>query len=187
MNSYDTFINAYKELEKECRENNIEVKDLEDKLPEDESNKLRMCRYFRNFIQHVKGYETFLNITPGMQSFLNKTLNDYINKDDLVSSHIIKIANISCTLKDKVCDVLEKVSKNKYEYVVVLDKDEVLGILSVYQLLKENNKTAKIKDLAKPSKKYNVVQAETKLANIEANDVTICFKNNKPIGVVKVN
>ena len=184
MNAYDTFINTYKELEKECRDNNIEVKDLEDSLSEDESNKLRMCRYFRNFIQHTKNYDKFLTINPGMQTYIQKTLDEYKTKDDTVKKHLIKLPSISCELKDKVVDVLSKIAKNNIEDILVFDKGNLLGTLSVYDLLKNNTKTAKIKDFKKFKKSYSFVEASTKYVD-RPDGLLICKEKDKIIGVVK--
>ena len=101
MKEHLKFIETYKELEKECRDNDFDIKNIEEELSDDDGNRLRMCRYFRNFIQHVKGYESFLTITPDMQKFLEKQLNDYRLKDDVVKKHLTKSNTYYCEPSEK--------------------------------------------------------------------------------------
>lgn len=184
MNSFDKFINTYKELEKELREENLDVKEYEGQLDEVNGDKLRMCRNFRNYIQHSKGYEKFLAITPDMQKFLENLLDEYKMRGDVVKKHIIKISNISCGLNDKQGDCLEKIAKNGKDFLVVIEKDEILGLVSVYDLLKLK-KTDKVKAVKKLSKNFCEISHDTKINLVDKEIVNIVKEKGKIIGVVK--
>ena len=184
MNNFDKFIDTYKELEKECRAKEKDIKDYEDELAEDVSAKLRMCRYFRNYIQHYKGYEKFLSITPDMQSFLEKTLKNVVEADDIVKKHLIGVKAISCDLNDKAQDALAKISKNKKDFILAFDKNEFKGLIYVYDII-ALNKAEKLRKIKKISRNFYFVKPTNKINDVDTNCINICKEKDKILGVIK--
>lgn len=76
MSLTDDFLNAYKKLETALRNSAREyrVLDYEQLIPEDRSNRLRLCRNVRNFLQHQYDGESFIQPTKAMLDFLNDEL-----------------------------------------------------------------------------------------------------------------
>lgn len=142
--SFDDFISLYKKLECLCRDRNLEIKVYESQLNEADMNRLRMCRYFRNFIQHNEDYESYLFITKEMYDFLKEIYNKLLLSGDVIKKHMVKIDKYSCTVKDNVAKVMEKFQKTKSPILFVFDDKKFLGAISVLDLLSSKKKTDKI-------------------------------------------
>ena len=65
-----------------------------------------------------------------------------------------------------------------------MDKNTLLGTVSVYELLKYNSKISKLKEIKNINKKYNQIDANTKMADYDGS-FTVCVEKEKILGVVK--
>ena len=121
MKAHDNFIATYKELEKIL---DIQVREYEDSLPEDEAQKLRLCRMMRNYIQHTGDYEKFIAIAPGMQLFLEETVKKLKCKDGTLKDNMLSVAKYGFVSEtDTLADAAVMMQKKKRTDNIVLDKN----------------------------------------------------------------
>lgn len=138
VKTHDRFIETYKTIESTIREVYDNIPEASFKWYEDQqtdveyANKLRLCRNIRNFIQHNKGYETFIEIAPEMQFFLEKVLLDLKLKKG-IAWEITTTAG-RCFLPketDYIYNVAEGMAKRGLETSLVLTEEETYaGLLT---------------------------------------------------------
>ena len=130
MKTHDRFIEIYKSIESAIREVYDEIPEANFKWYEDQqtdveyANKLRLCRNIRNFIQQNKAYETFIEIAPEMQFFLEKVLLDLKLKKGIAWE--ISTSAGKCFIPketDIIYNVAEGMSKRNLEACVVTTEE----------------------------------------------------------------
>ena len=85
-NIYEEFLNLYKSIESAIPKmkdasSDANVRWYEETITDAEKrNKLYLCRITRNYIQHNVDFSTFINISPGILSFLRDIYIEVISK-----------------------------------------------------------------------------------------------------------
>lgn len=128
MSLYLDFISCYKELESLL---SVSVREYEDTLSESDSQKLRLCRQFRNYIQHNDD-NTFLIVSEDMLSFLKKIVYQIKIRDGIAKEKMVSIKKYGCVLlTDTLSDIaLLLKKKNLKEVPVFDDKNQYIGFIS---------------------------------------------------------
>ena len=132
--THDTFIQKYKELEdllnnqKDYAMGTGLVRDYETVLAEDDpekAEKLKLCRWLRNYISHHSDYEKMIAITPAMQAFLDDIVNELHLKSGTVKDHMTTIAKYGkLTVNDTIFDAALLMHKKNRENLAVFDKND---------------------------------------------------------------
>lgn len=142
------FLEKYKSLEmvlRLARGNDMTVLKYEDTLDEDDSDKMRICRVVRNFLQHTPKGDSFIQPTAAMVTFIEKqillvTAAAEKAKDLAYKAPVIKE---SMSLQE-MAKVFAK-AKGKYEWLPVVDlKGAVLGVLTESRLMEAISMTASL-------------------------------------------
>ena len=131
--THDTFIQKYKELEdllnnqKDYAMGTGLVRDYETVLAEDDpekAEKLKLCRWLRNYISHHSDYEKMIAITPAMQAFLDDIVNELHLKSGTVKDHMTTIAKYGkLTVNDAIFDAALLMHKKNRENLAVFDNN----------------------------------------------------------------
>lgn len=138
MSDTKDFINAYSELERELKAFNRTVLEYEESLNLSDpalSDKLKVCRICRNYIQHHRSDETFISPTQEQTDFLWLMAGNVSGKGGL-SKCCSKVPSVSTkTERKSVLKILDQ--SLPFGFVTVVDhkNDNILGILSSSQLL----------------------------------------------------
>lgn len=129
MKTHDAFIGKYKELEKLL---DVPVREYEESLSEEDSQKIRLCRILRNYIQHNADYEKIIAISPGLQSYLNSVVDDLHKKNGILKDHMTSASKYGfINESDTIVDAAALLSKKNRWSSVVLDKNgEYIGTLN---------------------------------------------------------
>jgi hypothetical protein len=138
LKTHDRFIEVYKSIESIIRELYPDIPEASFKWYEDQqtnieySNKLRLCRNIRNFIQHNKGYETFIDVTPEMQFFIEKVLLDLKLKKGIAWEITTTAGRCFLPLEtDAIYNVAEGMAKRGLETCLVLtEQGTYMGLLT---------------------------------------------------------
>lgn len=186
MITVDDFLNKYKELEAELREADTTVLDFENTLPADDSDRLKICRQIRNYVQHHSDGHTFLSATPAMCKFVENTLDGIRAKKEKVKDRLKRIKAVSET--DKLENVCVWMSKNKKDYVPVIDKDSIfLGILTSAALINALTVLSlkrKVREVGRYVKALTASPSED-LEKYQIGDEIIVVDKDKYKGIVK--
>lgn len=188
---HDNFIEKYKELETLLVY--VPVRDYEEQLTheglEKTAEKLRLCRYFRNYISHNPDYEKMLTITPEMQAFLDDMVRKIHLQSGIAKDHMVTLAKYGkLTVNDAILDAALLLHKKKKDALPVFDKnDEYIGhisksIVSDLVALNKITSTTKINKYVDSLSKYpcKVVPADTPMDMIDNIDQeTLTFVSNK--------
>lgn len=129
MKQHDAFIDKYKEMEKLLP---ITVREYEDSLPEEEAQKMRLCRLMRNYIQHNADYEKMILIAPGMQAYIDSVVDGLHRQNGILKEHMTSAAKYGfMSESDTIVDCAVMMSKKKRRNNIVLDKNgEYLGVIT---------------------------------------------------------
>lgn len=134
------FLAAYKNLESEIRalDPNDSIYNYENRLSESDpakSEKLKVCRINRNFIQHNTDGEKFVGIISDKWiEFLDNEANAIHSRNDLVKKHIYKATAIN--EKTTINEAMDIVVKSKIDVVPVVGKKSAfMGTITPMQIL----------------------------------------------------
>lgn len=145
MKEHDQFINTYKKIEgliktlyPAASEYASPIKYYEDVLAKDEleTDKLRLCRNIRNYIQHHDDYNIFISIDPGMQKFLDSIYENLliINKTCKSEMKTLKASTRIVTPQIKLIEAVAKMKtiagKKKNNTLVVMKDNQPIGIFN---------------------------------------------------------
>lgn len=144
------FLAAYKNLESEIRtlNPNDSIYDYENRLSESDpvkSEKLKVCRINRNFIQHNTDGEKFVSvISDKWVDFLNSEANAIHSRNDLVKKHLYKATAIN--EKTTISEAMDIIVKSKIDVVpVVIVKNTFYGIVTPMQILVAYKKAGSVR------------------------------------------
>lgn len=183
----EDFLSAYKELESELREGNISVLDYETTLPPDDSDRLKIARQIRNYIQHHLDGSSFIAISSDMYSFVLRITEEVRAKRERAKDRLKRIKAIKDT--DKLEDACLWMSKNKKDYAPVVDKDGTfLGTLTASALIAALTKLSlkkKIKDIGKLTQSCTIASPNDSLKDFSVGEEIIVVDNKKYKGIVK--
>ena len=194
MKVHDNFIETYKELESLVREKYDSVRTYEETLQDEDSKKLQLCRIIRNYIQHNSDYESFISISPGMQSFLDDLVYSLHCKNGILKDHMQSIAKFGCLFNetDSVVDAASMLNKKHRKYGIVINKKgEIIGLLTNdvistafgLKLLTASTKISKIVDLLDSNYTVKFLPVTTTMdfvhKDLELNSSTIIVAINK--------
>lgn len=187
------FVKKYSKLYNKCKDNNYEIRELEDSLKTHDKNCLFVARQLRNFIAHVEDFDKYISIKPEMLDFLDNMYDLYALKDDTVAKHVIKLNTIACTPDNKVSDVINNLISVKRYRCIVVYKNDILGTVSLFDLLKRTKKSEKIKNI-KYKNEYITIPSDVLFKDILDkygtdiyNKTIICVDRitKKPIGFLE--
>lgn len=153
MKPHDIFIEKYKELESLLT---CPVREYEESLEENESQKIRLCRFLRNYIQHNADYEKIVSIAPGLQSFLEDFVDKLHRQKGIIKDHMTSATKYGFVYEsDTIVQAAALMSKkgrttnivlnHNGEYVGIISKEIISDYLGVSTITK-NTKVAKIKN-----------------------------------------
>lgn len=144
----EQFLNVYRTYEQLVRADGRDPKELEDNATGPDSDRLRMCRLFRNYLSHVSD-PGFLDPTDRMLRFLSSQVDAMKSAGDTVKKHIKKPE--ACILQEtqKVQDAILLASKLKCTDLVITNKDHSYATISLFSLIQ-----------VKPGVKLSMVKAK---------------------------
>lgn len=156
--SYEAYIASYKELEQLLRADNMSVLDYENTLPDSDLKKMQLCRMTRNYIQHNSDYMNFIQISDGMQSFVDDIIIKIRSKKGILKDSMQTIAKFGCVFSYDmpVLDAAVMLNKKHNDFGIVLNKKgECIGALScsviakayALNMLARNAKISKLADM----------------------------------------
>ena len=203
QNIHDQFLELYKKVEAAIPKMknaplDANIRWLEDQIIDQEKrNKLYVCRITRNYIQHNTDFQSFINISSGMLSFLKDIYLEVIanqvkNEDIMITGKQFIIANIH----DNIIDTIKKMESKRQDYVPILKDDKVIGIFSdkiVRQMMIKNGNCEKtfdkIQKLLKIPTNVKFVKAEDSIEKtlemIKDGCIVFCTDNGKNIGKIE--
>lgn len=181
MNNNKEFMNKYKELETELRDQNLDYLELENQSENSIQNKMRVCRIMRNYMAH-NAETNFVQISDAQLEFINDILSDIKAKTDTAKKRCKTINATSVDSKAKCTDALTKMIKTKRDKILIIGCDK-LKIASIYDVSKAvlESKTSKM-DKIKSTSKYIIVNADTKCETIPKNTFVIVTTDGTTTG-----
>lgn len=185
MKRTEQFLGLYREYESLMRDRGLDCKEFEDTADDLLSNRLRMCRQFRNYLSHNND-PGFLEISDDQMKFLQERVDSLKMEDDALKKHLKTVNAGTCSEKDKCGDVLAKMVKLKCtEMVAVLSTG--YGLVSIYDVSKAllDSKATKI-GAVKMTKKFKFAEPLTVMSKVPKTTI-ICTddgtSDGKLIGV----
>lgn len=203
ITKYDIFISNFKEIESLITKLpntpiDANFKWLEDNtLSSEKKNKMYICRILRNYIQHQKDFNTFLEISDNMLKFLEELKKELISQIEKAEDNMIKLDKMEkCFNTSKTKDILKIMSKKKLEYIPFLKDDILIGTISIYDLLnfsldineKENKTLSSFSKFKKNN--YKFVKPDILMEEIlkikEKNNVNFIFVTERGTSKTKI-
>lgn len=179
---------TYEGLVRDAGQDPLEV---ENGMPELESNRMRMVRQFRNFLSHNQA-PGFLEPTDKMLAFLDKQVTGWAMKGDVVKKHVKGPMASVCYEKETCAAGLEKLAKLKMTRLVVIDKAGAFGLCDMFALaaLVAASKNAKLSTAPRLREKPVFVRPDILVTDLDPDRVHVCTDDGTPggklLGVVKL-
>ena len=186
---HDEFIKTYKELENII---DMSVREYEDSLNDIDSQKLRLCRILRNYIQHNDDYDKYVSITPYMQEFLKSILYKEQIKYGTAKEHMISLAKYGVlSMSDNVAITLALLMKKGRDQTFVIDdKSENVYIVTKSMIadgiINGVTKNTKLHKLPLIKVDYEIVEASCPLVNVNSDEHAIIFVSTKPGKIIGI-
>lgn len=180
MATSDKFLALYKEYETLMRDAGKDVKTQEDSVSGVESDRLRMCRQFRNYLAHTPD-PGFLEPTDKMMRFLQSQADAIKSEGDIVKKHIKKPEACILSESDKISDAYEKFSRLKCFSLLVLKKDGSYALLSVFDVIGARS-TSKIGLFKMKPVKPVFVSPMQPFGSVDMDAVVLCTDTGMPDG-----
>lgn len=184
-------LSQYRVYENLVRSEGYEPKVIEDSMPEDKANQMRMVRQFRNFLSHneVPG---FLEPTDKMLKFLDAEVEAWQTKGDVVKKHLRTPAASICEEKEPCSVGLEKLAKMRKTKLVVRNKAgeyELCDLFAIASLF-ASSRAAKLSVVPRLKEPPVFIAPTTLYSALDRDRVYLCTadgsKDGKLLGVVKV-
>lgn len=199
-NLTETFLEQYKALEQTLRHlygNNMSVLNYEELLHPSDSNKLRVCRIIRNFLQHNPDAQDFVYPTQNMISQLLKTANHAIVENQTAKENVYKLTPLknNSTLK-QACKLITKTGRTwlpvvnqNGTFLGVLYYDKLLQLIANSENIDETTlETIKKTEWRKSISEIPIVDYLEKIsAYINEQIEVIILNKEKYIGIIKWN
>ena len=189
MNKTEQFLTLYREYETLVRDVGQDPKDLEERMPDAEANRMRMCRLFRNYMSHQND-AGFLEPTEKMMGYLSRKVLDLKLAGDVAKKHLKKKLVVSADMR--LADALRQVLPLERELILLVGKDgyRVLRLYDMMRLQLEGTKATKV-GVVKPSRtKIQYVAPETAISSLDDTAFYVCTSDGttdgKLLGVVCV-
>lgn len=193
MSNNTEFLKVYKQYESLLREQQIDIKTVEDSSDDKTSNRLRICRQLRNYLSHNDD-NGFIDISDEQLKFITGLYNRELMKGDIVKKHVKSPS--STTVDSKLCiDVINMMLKLKTDCLVIelpepyvkSTRYVIYDMHSVLQYFLLHGKTSKISDVkSKVIKASCFASPDTKMCDM-SDDLIICTddgtKTGKLIGI----
>lgn len=176
----DKFMGLYREYEQLLRASGLDPRMVEDTANGLDSDRLRLCRQFRNYFAHVQD-PGFLEPTDKMVRYLEGRVQELKLASDVVKKHIKKPDACMLSESDKVQVATEKFQKLKCSGLLVLRSDGAYGSLSVFDILGQRS-TAKIGTLKIKGSKPRFCGPLDDFASLDPTQVYLCTDNGLPDG-----
>ena len=157
------FLEKYKELERTLALIETDVLNYENIFTNSEdSNKLKMCRMTRNYLQHNND-QNFVEPTDKMIRFLENLNKSLLAKTETNAKKMVKTDKIKVDINDRLDEVLPVLAKHKL--LLVYDKSAFKGIYKTstylnFVLKNKITKTTKVSTFEKPGKIYVAKNAQ---------------------------
>lgn len=116
-----------------------------------------MKEYDIGFIPISKGNKIIGVITD--RDIVTRAISNGVNSDDLIESYI-SYNVISCDITDSVDSILEVMTKSRIKRVIITDKEKVVGIVSLSDLLDEKKAFSAFKEIYKIDKNFDYFKTE---------------------------
>jgi len=168
----EKFIGLYREYEQLLRASGLDPKTVEDAAANLDSDRLRLCRQFRNYFAHVQD-PGFLEATDKMMRYLEGKVRELKLAGDVVKKHIKKPDTCILSESDKVQVASERFQKLKCFSLIVLKADGAYGSLSVFDILGQRG-TAKINTLKIKGIKPKFCGPLDDFASLDPEQVYLC-------------
>lgn len=183
MKVHETFLALYREYETLVRNKGIDPKDYEGQVDELTGARLNICRIFRNYLSH-KNDPGFLEVSQAQIKFMQKTIHDLNQEEDILKKHVKTVAAGTCTPKDKCADVLQKFAKLHTENLLVISDPSAYSFVDIYSvaLSVAESKSNKIDSCKQNSKGLFFATPEEKMENLPVNNIIICTQDGTATG-----
>ncbi len=147
MKNEKELLALYREYETILRDQGQDPKTYEDSLDDMESNRLRMCRLFRNYLSHQDDVG-YLEVSDSMVKFMEKTvmsLKKVYAKQIMKNGTFVVSNNILCSVAFEHFDKLRPA-------VIAVKTDTGYDLVSMYDIAKgldprQNDEVAAVKHL----------------------------------------
>lgn len=173
----------YRVYENLVRTAGFDPKTLEDSMDETKSNEMRMVRMFRNFLSHnqVPG---FLEPTDKMLAFLDKEVQEWTMRGDVVKKHLKTPAAAVCEEKETCVAGVAKLAKLKQTKLVVVTKAGKYELCDIFALAAQvaTSKASKISAATKLKEKPVFVTPTTLISDVDNTRVNICTSDGTETG-----
>lgn len=116
-----------------------------------------MKEYDIGFIPISKGNKIIGVITD--RDIVTRAISNGVNSDDLIESYI-SYNVINCNVTDSVDSILEVMTKSRIKRVIITDKEKVVGIVSLSDLLDEKKAFSAFKEIYKIDKNFDYFKTE---------------------------
>ncbi len=181
MKKEEEFIAVYKEYENTVREQGKDPKEHEETVDPSTQGRLRMLRYFRNYLVHQSD-PGFITVNDAQIKFLKEYTFQLKSRDDIVKKHIKSASAATCQSTDRCTDALTKCIKFKTDKIIVIDSKTGYGSVSIYDIASRilETKTAKLSEI-KPKKEFHFIAPSVKMENTPSG-VLVCTDNGTADG-----
>lgn len=116
-----------------------------------------MKEYDIGFIPISKGNKIIGVITD--RDIVTRAISNGVNSDDLIESYI-SYNVINCDITDSVDSILEVMTKSRIKRVIITDKEKVVVIVSLSDLLDEKKAFSAFKEIYKIDKNLDYFKTE---------------------------
>lgn len=135
-NLTDTFLEQYKSLEQILRTTygaDMSVLNYESKMDTSDSDRLRICRIVRNFLQHNSDAKDFIRPTEAMLNHLLKTADHAMLEMETAKDRTYRLTPVKSTMTIRqACKLAAKLGR---AWIPVVEPDNtLLGVISPLRL-----------------------------------------------------
>lgn len=181
----DEFLNLYREYESLLRTHSKDYKDIEECSPEQIQGRLRIGRQIRNYLTHGNDPK-YIEVSDVMLNFYQSQIDGEKLEEDLIKNYTKSKTVSMVTVKDKCGDALEKMRKLKIPYIFVYEDNDILGYVTIYDVINSymSTKTSKIGDV-KLNKKFSYCNSLDKASDYKESSCLVAIDNKgKVLGTV---
>lgn len=183
MTNQEKFLNLYRDYEQLLRAEGADPKAVEDELAQSDaqsSDRLRLCRQFRNYMSHVQD-PGFVEPTEKMMKFLSGRADALRAKGDAARKHLRKPEAAMLEETEKVSDAMAKFSKLKATSLPLRKKDGTFGRVSLFDLL-DAKPSAKLSTVRHAALKPKYCSLLDPFQDLDPSKTWLCTSDGNPDG-----
>jgi len=184
MKNRNDFLNLYREYETILRNKGIDPKDYENEADDTTSNRLRMCRMFRNYLSHQNDVG-FIDVTDEMVSFMEDMIV-YLSGDTVKG--IMKSAQKMTILETDTCiSAIEKAKAMGYPKLILVQTKDGFRMVSLMKLVEvtQVSKKEKVCDTKLSKAVVTYARPEYHISGMPQDRIIVCTDTGDKNGVIK--